>query len=1108
MLELFKQAILRRDHNIFSCWKKAKANPKLAFSLEYEGKKLLDYLKDHDSHELANMYGELLPLRSTHIVETYIKYSENEERLKEELEPVTGRDNLYSVILVTLLKELEFPRHSNIKELDQKKYIQSLIQKGADLHYKDLYINPEKTILQIVLTGNYSAILEAVFLDQRSEPRTKLIKNIPDAIFELDNFSFKKFNYKYLIREFKKLGIDITTMFDTPNQENELLSIARIKKFTTKEQLKFIPLLSELGKKEIANFIVENSKNLRKEDKFGYMKDLMMEGSDLVDREFFSLLLIPEFLAKYSPELIKDLFQLYCDSAGEERVSFGVRFYKNQDLYVYQRCDELLEALLSSIKSPVIFEAYKEIFYESKLINDGIDDKFQKYKPKSKLSLPKLTGDDVNKVRELQIILGDLFYKKYITPSGELYGEIWDPKKINQDHMTNIKGIKKSLEEKIVPWIVKGKYFTIRHSSFSDPVYLMDQGRLLPGGVLRQNGILHSSISTSEDKARGDNRFISFEVNHTFLQTSDLQISFTFNLDELPKRYEETMTIRMTDPHYIGKPNAFGSINLTPDITINPFFRSENGLNKIYHQIMTKSGVYEIAIPGAQQTFNGLFGLHMAKAHVFYIINQLNFDEKEAVYEYLETLAKNEEALCRHLDSIFNELTSHMEIDLYGCEFSFDYLKTIEILKGNIQVNIPELKKAIHEGNIKSIEKVFGSHQAFQESGPFISEILRIAKESKWYDQIKDLIVKVAPKALLHSISKKTDDLPNLEIAKEVASQSSKFRDWAIQYQKKVLTESLNESIRDFLEDEDILEVITYVKSILNTPYTNSDDPHINSSWNLETQHGVIYRPNHGLSHTLTVVFFVPWLVCVLKNFAADTSLYHIFQKRHIKFLQLCMLFSVVGRQNDVGWRDNLKLYKFYREESGRLFEEHCRRFFEDFKELSIYKKHLIDMGNPDNTDPRHVIINMSHKLHLLRCFSESELRTSLVDYFKLQMDGDVSEIIDELVKLSASCIRLTGDQISFLEHNYNKPLFYSCNTDERECWRKLVTVMPETIDALSRATVNTLISRGASINQNINDSKESSEFLLKNSIFSGSERASRILEEKTKKNNTSCVLQ
>jgi hypothetical protein len=88
---------------------------------------------------------------------------------------------------------------------------------------------------------------------------------------------------------------------------------------------------------------------------------------------------------------------------------------------------------------------------------------------------------------------------------------------------------------------------------------------------------------------------------------------------------------------------------------------------------------------------------------------------------------------------------------------------------------------------------------------------------------------------------------------------------------------------------------------------------------------GGVHRPNHGLAHSLRVCMLVPIIAALfcdeklsLPGYSSD-----IFDAATIEMLQVCCVFSVVGRQDESGWEDNPALYDEFHRTAGDAFRDY-----------------------------------------------------------------------------------------------------------------------------------------------------------------------------------------
>ncbi len=118
----------------------------------------------------------------------------------------------------------------------------------------------------------------------------------------------------------------------------------------------------------------------------------------------------------------------------------------------------------------------------------------------------------------------------------------------------------------------------------------------------------------------------------------------------------------------------------------------------------------------------------------------------------------------------------------------------------------------------------------------------------------------------------------------------------------------------------------------------------------------VVHRPNHGFMHSMRVASYVPVIYGFLKKYNDIPEL----SDNELLKLQLMMLFSVVGRQDEVGFFDGgdplgNAQYRHYRYVSARTFLDYCQKHMNEpghlyANERALYTDALIVelMGRPD----------------------------------------------------------------------------------------------------------------------------------------------------------------
>lgn len=174
-----------------------------------------------------------------------------------------------------------------------------------------------------------------------------------------------------------------------------------------------------------------------------------------------------------------------------------------------------------------------------------------------------------------------------------------------------------------------------------------------------------------------------------------------------------------------------------------------------------------------------------------------------------------------------------------------------------------------------------------------------------------------------------------------------------------------------------------------------------------------INRPNHGIAHTLRAASYVRKVVEYYQKFGKNSEQFN-FTEDQIKQLEIAMLFSVSGRKNDVGWSGDFNTYIASRRLAGDRFETYCRdnQVFSSEAELQQFKKNLVDMGNPANKDPLHLVIRTCHNLDLLRCFTPIPAKEAIFDFINENSAHKYNKNMLELLQFAVRSIKATGNKV------------------------------------------------------------------------------------------------
>lgn len=246
----------------------------------------------------------------------------------------------------------------------------------------------------------------------------------------------------------------------------------------------------------------------------------------------------------------------------------------------------------------------------------------------------------------------------------------------------------------------------------------------------------------------------------------------------------------------------------------------------------------------------------------------------------------------------------------------------------------------------------------------------------------------------------------------------------------------------------------------------------MSQDWSLQTPVGEVQRPNHGIAHTLRVAQLVPIIAEFLKEYG-DPKFKKLSQN-DIQKAQFMMLFSVIGRENDMSWTDashyqqayfeakgthSEHLYSKFKKNAEKGFLEHVTTnkadlipsLFSSEQELKYWAQAL-DTGKPGITSASGILMAMAHDLDLMRCYDKSKFKNIKMNDFVAKLGGN-KEAAQKLAGYAHDLIIATGDRcMGYAQgQTYQKKLFGQCSLDPKACLQQIQSVpVPE---ATAKAT-------------------------------------------------------
>lgn len=210
----------------------------------------------------------------------------------------------------------------------------------------------------------------------------------------------------------------------------------------------------------------------------------------------------------------------------------------------------------------------------------------------------------------------------------------------------------------------------------------------------------------------------------------------------------------------------------------------------------------------------------------------------------------------------------------------------------------------------------------------------------------------------------------------------------------------------------------------------------------------IIPRPNHNLPHVMRVA----QLASVIAPFLPFE-----FSQREINIVQLTALFSVVCRQNEMGFKDmksdNMG-YKIFKQNSGQQFANYVNQTqFLNMtpEEIQLYSHNIMKMGEPGEESPTAILLALAHKLDLLRCYEPDRVKKDIIGPLTKYISNP--EDVNKLLNYAEGLLHATGNRVMYGQEiaEYNDELFYAVSTNVETCFQAINSVLAPT------PTVNTI---------------------------------------------------
>lgn len=221
-----------------------------------------------------------------------------------------------------------------------------------------------------------------------------------------------------------------------------------------------------------------------------------------------------------------------------------------------------------------------------------------------------------------------------------------------------------------------------------------------------------------------------------------------------------------------------------------------------------------------------------------------------------------------------------------------------------------------------------------------------------------------------------------------------------------------NASVRK-LQAFDLKRVINHVFGrYLSKPYNRYFSQLFPKAARLQRNNKTIYRPNHGLSHTLCSYKLAPLVAKYYEQYSNQSHVFK-FNREDMAKIQVALLFFVVGRENEMGFQNNPAVYSSFRKKSADAFKQystrHLMHLFKSHNEINKYYNILLDYANPKNQSKEAQVIRHAHCLDLIRCRNWDAYQSSVLAELANDLPQDK---VENLAEYAAHLNWATGTRI------------------------------------------------------------------------------------------------
>lgn len=213
-------------------------------------------------------------------------------------------------------------------------------------------------------------------------------------------------------------------------------------------------------------------------------------------------------------------------------------------------------------------------------------------------------------------------------------------------------------------------------------------------------------------------------------------------------------------------------------------------------------------------------------------------------------------------------------------------------------------------------------------------------------------------------------------------------------------------------------------EAVFSKPYTNTTGSVLRANFYYKCKKGnIIQRPNHPILVPLRSLHYLEPIIAYYQENGTDEvkNFLKLIDNHEIEKIQYLILFYVSGRENELGFADNPKLYGQFRKNAENNLinyfsnKENKSPFTSD-EDVKNYAQLLrgFELDKLDDAKSKAILLLMRscHDLNLIRCYSHRSFMETINNTFNRYSKYKDTRNLQSLIYYAQNCTIATGDKL------------------------------------------------------------------------------------------------